>query len=583
MSGSDQGSDQGGDQGSDQDEAVAVLQAQAVVLAEEIEQLRQKLADGPKRQRALEERLLETKGQLAHAVSQNEKLSYTLREARDHIASLREEVEKLTQPPSAYGVIVGKNDDGTVDVLTSGRKMRVSLHPDIDHDEVDRGSEVVLNESFNVVQARRPEITGEVVTIKELLDDGVRALVVGRADEERVCELADALRGVHLRSGDSMRLDTRSNMLLEKLPRPEVEDLLLEEVPDISYSDIGGLDDQIEQIADAVELPFLYGDLFAEHQLPAPKGILLYGPPGCGKTLIAKAVANSLAKKVAEKTGGEKGRSYFINIKGPELLNKYVGETERQIRLVFQRAREKSEEGWPVIVFFDEMDSMFRTRGSGISSDMESTIVPQLLAEIDGVEGLRNVIVIGATNREDLIDPAILRPGRLDVKIKIERPNDVAARQIFAQYLTDEIPIAAGAKVPQMIEQTVEAMYRTDAANQFLEVTYQNGDKETLYYKDFSSGAMIENIVRRAKKLAIKRVIAGGERGVGLQDLLDSIRQEYKEHEDLPNTTNPDDWAKISGKKGERIVFIRTLTKGPEQLSREGGRAIERVGTGQYL
>ena len=567
----------------DQAESVAVLQAQAIVLAEEIEQLRQKLAEGPKRQRALEERLLEAKGQLAHATSQNEKLSYTLREARDHIAALREEVEKLTQPPSAYGVIVGKNDDGTVDVLTSGRKMRVSLHPDIDHDEVDRGSEVVLNESFNVVQARHPEITGEVVTIKELLDDGVRALVVGRADEERVCELADALRGVHLRSGDSMRLDMRSNMLLEKLERPEVEDLLLEEVPDISYADIGGLDEQIEQIADAVELPFLYADLFAEHQLPAPKGILLYGPPGCGKTLIAKAVANSLAKKVAEKTGGEKGRSYFINIKGPELLNKYVGETERQIRLVFQRAREKSEEGWPVIVFFDEMDSMFRTRGSGISSDMESTIVPQLLAEIDGVEGLRNVIVIGATNREDLIDPAILRPGRLDVKIKIERPNDTAAKQIFAQYLTDEIPIAAGANVPAMIEQTVEAMYRTDAANQFLEVTYQNGDKETLYYKDFSSGAMIENIVRRAKKLAIKRVIAGGERGVCLQDLLDSIRQEYKEHEDLPNTTNPDDWAKISGKKGERIVFIRTLTKGQEQQAREGGRAIERVGTGQYL
>ncbi|CAN5472956.1 proteasome ATPase [soil metagenome] len=572
-----------GDHGDQDNESMAVLQAQATALADEIEELRRKLADAPKRQRALEERLLEAKGQLAHAVSQNEKLSYTLREAREHIASLRDEVEKLTQPPSAYGVIVGKNDDGTVDVLTSGRKMRVSLHPDIDHDEVDRGSEVVLNESFNVVQARHPEITGEVVTIKELLDDGVRALVVGRADEERVCELADALRGLHLRSGDSMRLDIRSNMLLEKLPRPEVEDLLLEEVPDISYSDIGGLDEQIEQIADAVELPFLYADLFAEHQLPAPKGILLYGPPGCGKTLIAKAVANSLAKKVAEKTGGEKGRSYFINIKGPELLNKYVGETERQIRLVFQRAREKSEEGWPVIVFFDEMDSMFRTRGSGISSDMESTIVPQLLAEIDGVEGLRNVIVIGATNREDLIDPAILRPGRLDVKIKIERPNELAAKQIFSQYLTDEIPIAAGANVPDMIEQTVEAMYRTDAANQFLEVTYQNGDKETLYFKDFSSGAMIENIVRRAKKLAIKRVIAGGERGVGLQDLLDSIRQEYKEHEDLPNTTNPDDWAKISGKKGERIVFIRTLTKGLEQQGREGGRSIERVGTGQYL
>ncbi len=567
----------------DTNESMAVLQSQVIVLEGEIEQLRRKLADAPKRQRALEERLLETKGQLAHAVSQNENLSYTLREAREHIASLRDEVEKLTQPPSAYGVIVGKNDDGTVDVLTSGRKMRVGLHPEIEHDDLERGAEVVLNESFNVVHARRAEITGEVVTIKELMDDGVRALVVGRADEERVCELADALRGVHLRTGDTMRLDSRSNLLLEKLPRPEVEDLLLEEVPDISYSDIGGLDTQIEQIADAVELPFLYADLFAEHRLPAPKGILLYGPPGCGKTLIAKAVANSLAKKVAEKTGGEKGRSYFINIKGPELLNKYVGETERQIRLVFQRAREKSEEGWPVIVFFDEMDSMFRTRGSGISSDMESTIVPQLLAEIDGVEGLKNVIVIGATNREDLIDPAILRPGRLDVKIKIERPNAAAAKQIFAQYLTDEIPIDANSSVPDMIDATVVEMYRDDESNQFLEVTYQNGDKEILYYKDFSSGAMIENIVRRAKKLAIKRVIAGGTRGVCLNDLLDSIRQEYKEHEDLPNTTNPDDWAKISGKKGERIVFIRTLVKGREEKDRGGGRAIERVATGQYL
>ncbi|CAB4363736.1 MAG: proteasome ATPase [Actinobacteria bacterium] len=564
-------------------DALAILRVQASTLEEEVAQLRRKLVDAPKRQRALEERLLENKGQLAQVTSQNEKLSYTLREAREHIAALREEVEKLTQPPSAYGVVVGKNDDGTVDVLTSGRKMRVGLHPDIDHESLARGAEVALNESFNVVMSRHPEITGEVVTIKELLADGVRALVLGRADEERVCELADSLRGTHLRSGDTMRLDTRSNLLLEKLQRPEVEDLLLEEVPDISYADIGGLDLQIEQIADAVELPFLYSDLFAEHRLPAPKGILLYGPPGCGKTLIAKAVANSLAKKVAEKTGDDKGRSYFINIKGPELLNKYVGETERQIRLVFQRAREKSEEGWPVIVFFDEMDSMFRTRGSGISSDMESTIVPQLLAEIDGVEGLRNVIVIGATNREDLIDPAILRPGRLDVKIRIDRPNQAAAAQIFAQYLTDEIPIAAGADISRMIDATVAEMYRDDVSNQFLEVTYQNGDKEILYYKDFASGAMIENVVRRAKKLAIKRVIAGGERGVCLDDLLDSVKQEYKEHEDLPNTTNPDDWAKISGKKGERIVFIRTLVKSREAVSAEGGRAIERVATGQYL
>ncbi|HEU5151200.1 MAG TPA: proteasome ATPase, partial [Iamia sp.] len=397
--------------------------------------------------------------------------------------------------------------------------------------------------------------------------------------------------------GDTVLLDSRSGLVLEKLPRPEVEDLALEEVPDIDYDDIGGLDDQIEQIADAVELPFLHQELFAEHRLPAPKGILLYGPPGCGKTLIAKAVANSLAKKVAAATGDEKGRSYFINIKGPELLNKYVGETERQIRLVFQRAREKSEEGWPVIVFFDEMDSMFRTRGTGISSDMESTIVPQLLAEIDGVETLRNVIVIGASNREDLIDPAILRPGRLDVKIKIERPDEEAAAQIFGRYLTTDLPLDADEVeslgggdrhkcVQAMIEATVAEMYRVDEANQFLEITYQNGDKEIMYFKDFSSGAMIENIVRRAKKLAIKRHLAGAEKGIRTEDLLASIHQEYKEHEDLPNTTNPDDWAKISGKKGERIVYVRTIVTHDDDAGGSevaGGRSIERVATGQYL
>lgn len=531
----------------------------------------------------LEDRLHEAKAQLSQAVSQNERLSYTLREAREHIATLRDEVDKLTQAPSPYGVVVGRNSDGTVDITTGGRKMKVNVHPEIDLDLLDLGSEVALNEGYNVVSYRRAEITGEVVTLKDLLADGVRAVIIGRGDEERVCELADALRGVHLRSGDHLRLDTRTNLLLERLPRPEVEDLLLEEVPDVTYADIGGLDAQIEQIADAVELPFLHHELFAEHRLPAPKGILLYGPPGCGKTLIAKAVANSLAHKVAESMGEGKGRSYFINIKGPELLNKYVGETERQIRLIFQRAREKSEEGWPVIVFFDEMDSMFRTRGSGVSSDMESTVVPQLLAEIDGVEGLRNVIVIGATNREDLIDPAILRPGRLDVKIKIERPDRDAAARVFAQYLSDDIPIAAGETVPEMIAATVAEMYADTEANEFLEVTYQNGEREVLHYKDFASGAMIENIVRRAKKLAIKRVIAGGERGVCTQDLIESIRQEYKEHEDLPNTTNPDDWARISGKKGERIVFIRTLTSDRRPDVPEGGRAIERVQTGQYL
>jgi proteasome-associated ATPase len=559
---------------------------------EEVTALRRRLSEGPGRVQSLEERLLETKGQLAQAVSQNEKLTYTLQQAKEHIAALREEVDKLTQPPSAYGTFLGANEDGTADVFSGGRKMRVAVHPEIDSFALHRGQEVVLNESLNVILARQGEDSGEVVTLKEVLEDGRRAIVYARADEERVVELADSLTGVHIRAGDAVLMETRAQLLVEKLPRPEVEELVLEEVPDVTYADVGGLDVQIEAITDAVELPYLHRALFNEYKLPAPKGILLYGPPGCGKTLIAKAVANSLAKKVAEVTGNANIRSYFLNIKGPELLNKYVGETERQIRLVFQRAREKAEEGVPVIVFFDEMDSLFRTRGTGISSDMESTIVPQLLAEIDGVEALRDVIVIGASNREDLIDPAILRPGRLDVKIKIERPDKEAAAQIFSRYLTDDLPLdpeevkRLGGGDPHkavqaMIEETVAEMYRADEENKFLEVTYQNGDKEVLYFRDFASGAMIENIVRRAKKLAIKRAIAGQGKGVRTGDLVQSIRREYKENEDLPNTTNPDDWARISGKKGERIVYVRTLLADPEET--RGGRSIERVGTGQYL
>ena len=559
---------------------------------EEVALLRRRLSEGPGRVQSLEERLLESKGQLAQAVSQNEKLTYTLQQAKEHIAALREEVDKLTQPPSAYGTFLHANEDGTVDVFSAGRKMRVAVHPEIEPSDLRRGQEVVLNESFNVILAREGEDSGEVVTLKEILEDRRRAIVYARADEERVVELADNLVGVHLRAGDTVLMETRSQLLVEKLPRPEVEELVLEEVPDITYADVGGLDSQIEAITDAVELPYLHRALFNDYRLPAAKGILLYGPPGCGKTLIAKAVANSLAKKVAEVTGNANVSSYFLNIKGPELLNKYVGETERQIRLVFQRAREKAEEGVPVIVFFDEMDSLFRTRGTGISSDIESTIVPQLLAEIDGVETLRDVIVIGASNREDLIDPAILRPGRLDVKIKIERPNEQAAAQIFARYLTGDLPLEAtevehlgggdpNKAVQAMIEKTVEEMYRADDESKFLEVTYQNGDKELLYYRDFASGAMIENIVRRGKKLAIKREIAGEGKGVRTSDLIESIRREYKENEDLPNTTNPDDWARISGKKGERIVYVRTLLASSDETT--GGRSIERMGTGQYL
>jgi proteasome-associated ATPase len=574
----------------DYDREVQDLRGQVKLLEDELALTRRKLEAAPRRVHELERRLSESITELTQSRENGERMAEKLREARDQLVALKEEVEKLSQPPSGYGIFLQAFDENQVDVFTNGRKLRVNVAPEVDVSALQRGVEVMLNEAMNVIAVCNFEIQGEVVILKERLDEG-RALVIGRTDEERVIELADSLKDVQIRAGDSLLLEPKSGHALEKLPKPEVEELILEEVPDVSYEDIGGLDGQIEEIRDAVELPYLHGDLFREHQLDPPKGILLYGPPGCGKTLVAKAVANSLAKKVSAKLGRDDRRSYFLNIKGPELLNKYVGETERQIRMIFQRAKEKSEEGVPIIVFFDEMDSLFRTRGSGISSDIESTIVPQLLAEIDGVESLKNVIVIGASNREDLIDPAILRPGRLDVKIKIERPDERSAEAIFAKYLTSELPIAqteidrhgnVDDALKSIIHETVQTMYSDDDSNRFLEVTYANGDKEVLYFKDFSSGAMIENIVRRAKKTAIKRTIAGEPKGINLHDMLEAIVQEYRENEDLPNTTNPDDWAKISGKKGERIVYIRTLV-GEHKEDGDAGRQVERVTTGQYL
>jgi proteasome-associated ATPase len=573
------------------------LSSQVAFLQEELALVRRKLTESPRHVRQLEERLAATQAQLARVTENNDRLVATLKEARAQIVTLKEEIDRLAQPPSGYGVFLSVHEDGTVDVFTGGRKLRVAVSPSLEVEELQRGQEVLLNDALNVVDAFGFERSGEVVTLKEVLAGeggapGDRALVVSHADEERIVFLADSLDTTKLRAGDSLMIEPRSAYAYERIPKSEVEELVLEEVPDVDYTDIGGLHSQIEQIRDAVELPFLHADLFREHQLRPPKGILLYGPPGCGKTLIAKAVANSLAKKIAERRGEEKHTSYFLNIKGPELLNKYVGETERHIRLVFQRAREKAGEGTPVIVFFDEMDSIFRTRGSGVSSDVENTIVPQLLSEIDGVEGLENVIVIGASNREDMIDPAILRPGRLDVKIKIERPDAEAAKDIFAKYIIAGLPLSqedvaehGGNKdmtVAAMIEAVVLRMYTESEENRFLEVTYANGDKEVLYFKDFNSGAMIQNIVDRGKKMAIKEFLTSGKKGLRLQHLLDSCVDEFRENEDLPNTTNPDDWARISGKKGERIVYIRTLVSGGKGA--EAGRSIDTVSnTGQYL
>jgi proteasome-associated ATPase len=553
----------------------------------------------------LRDKLRHIDRQLAAATQNNTKLVTMLESAKAEILRLKNALDQEGQPPYSFGTILQLNPkrqpspgasgqaatEESVDIFNAGRKMRVGISPLVNINQLAVGQEVLLNEALLVVAGLGYERAGELATLKEMLGPD-RALVVGRADEERVIRLSGALLSEKLRVGDALSIDSRTGYALEKVPRSEVENLVLEEVPDITYEDIGGLGPQIEQIRDAVELPFLHPDLYREHGLKAPKGILLYGPPGCGKTLIAKAVANSLAARAAERSGNVDLKSYFLNIKGPELLDKYVGETERHIRLIFSRAREKASDGSPVVVFFDEMDSLFRTRGTGISSDVETTIVPQLLSEIDGVERLDNVIVIGASNREDMIDPAILRPGRLDVKVKIQRPDAEAAADIFNNYITTDLQFHetdlaehdgdVQATVDAMVQRTVEAMYSTEKSNEYLEVTYANGDTEMLDFKDFNSGAVVQNVVDRAKKYAIKDLLTLHQKGLRIEHLLRAVVDEFREHEDMPNTTNPDDWARISGKKGERITYIRTIVQG--KAGQEPGKSIETMpNTGQYL
>ncbi len=561
----------------DHPQQIRELNWQIEMLQNEVEDLRRQLRAAPDED--VDARLYEMTRELMQAHRRNRKLTTTLQEAKEKLELLKEKVKQLSAPPNNYGIFLGANDDNTIDVDISGKKWRVNLDPAIKADQIQVGQEVIVNSGLNVVAIKPPEKHGDVVKIKEVLESD-RAIVNLRTDEEQVVRVSAALKDETLKTGDSVLLNHTSGMLLEKLPKRELDDLLLEEVPDISYADIGGLDTQIEAIRDAIEMPYLYPNEYREFDLTPPKGVLLYGPPGCGKTLIARAVANNLAESIRQKTGRDDVRGYFINIKGPELLNKYVGETERKIREVFQKARDKSKEGYPVVIFFDEMDSLFRSRGMGISSDMESTLVPQFLAEIDGVENLRDVIVIGASNRQDLLDPAVLRPGRLDIKIKIDRPNIDGAKDIFAIYLTPDLPFAkeevdkfegnTDSISEHFISAAVDEMYATTDENRFIEVTYTRGERETLFFKDFVSGAMIRNIVSRAKKTAIKRLIdsEGKEKGISLDDLKAAIREEYRENEDLPNTTNPDDWAKISGRKGEKIVNIRALINEPEARKR---------------
>ncbi|MCT2140434.1 proteasome ATPase [Dietzia cinnamea] len=519
--------------------------------------------------------------------ARNVRLAELLKDSRDQLEALKGEVERLGTPPSTYGVVLTRPAGAdTVEVMAVGRRMRLAIAPGVDAADLTPGVTVRLNEAMTVLEVSSElPVTGVTAVLRDVLADGVRARVVMGNDEEHIVVLAAALRGAPtadhpapVRPGDAVLVDPKAGVAYEVVPKAEVDELLLEEIPTVEYSDIGGLGPQIEQIRDAIELPFVHHDLYREFHLAPPKGVLLYGPPGCGKTLIAKAVAHSLARAAAVARGddvsdGRYPNSYFLSIKGPELLNKYVGETERHIRSIFERAREKATEGNPVIVFFDEMDSIFRTRGSGVSSDMETTIVPQLLAEIDGVEDLRNVIVIGASNREDMIDPAILRPGRLDLKIRIDRPDRDAAADILAKYITPDLrfdPVEVGdadldTHVRELIERIVDRLYTRDASTTYVHLVYASGRRSSLYLADLTSGAMLRNIVDRAKKLAIKDIVHGTGRGLTTDDFLDAVDAEFAENTDLPNTSNPQEWARLTGVRGERVIEVSVPNRGAGQ------------------
>ncbi|MDK7147710.1 proteasome ATPase [Corynebacterium pseudokroppenstedtii] len=519
--------------------------------------------------------------------TRNAKLVEMLKASRDKLDALNEQIRALSDPPSTYGTLLELNPGGhSAEVFTSNRRMRLVVAPGVDTSQLTPGALVRLGEGQEVVEHCGFSDFGDIAVVKEFLPGGSRVVVADTMGDLRVLKIAAPLYELwsqkNVGAGDQVLVDYRAGYAFESIPKADVENLILEEIPEVSYEDIGGLHNQIEMIHDAVELPFTHPDLYRKFDLQPPKGVLLYGPPGCGKTLIAKAVAHSLAEKM-----GSGGESYFLNIKGPELLNKFVGETERQIRQIFDRARSIAEDGRPVIVFFDEMDAIFRTRGSGISSDLENTVVPQLLSEIDGVEDLRNVIVIGASNREEMIDPAILRPGRLDVKIRVERPDEKSAREIAKLYLVDTLPLDPDlvedtgdrhAAVAALIDELSSRMYAQHSDNEFVELTFVDGSREVLYYRDFASGAMIANIVDRAKKNALKRALASGQpdnHGVSLEDVRTAVDQEFTENDDLPNTANPDEWARISGRTGQRVTEVtvahhnRKTTTEPEDTEPE--------------
>jgi proteasome-associated ATPase len=492
-------------------------------------------------------------------------------DAKRLLAEYEEAYQKLTSPANRTGVFLEMLEEGIALIAVGDSEFVVSIDPKLDVQALKAGVRVKVNDAYAIIGVMPPHPGGQVLKVSELLDkERLRVSQDPAGSIGRVVVRGHSLKKARIKVGDEVRVEPNFKVALEHFPKTETREYFYEEVPEIKWEDIGGQEEAIRLIRDTIEHPLLYPELYKKFDKKPVKGILLYGPPGCGKTLIGKATAHNLAKEYSKRVG-KPVREYFMYVSGPKILNMWLGETERMVREIFETARERSKEGRLVFIFFDEAESVLRTRSSGRWLNISNTVVPQFCSELDGLVNLENVVLILTSNRPDYIDPAVLRPERIDRKIKVGRPNKEATREIFSIYLHKDIPLDPNGDpdgpsdkegLRQCFIDTITSfIWRSVPETEFVRVYLRNGGVETLYWRDLISGALIKSVVDRAKDSAIRRAIAEPDHphGIRLEDLREAVRQEYRENEIFPKSDSLEDWLKLLDFEPENVAAIKPI------------------------